>query len=125
MRPKLNLRLWVIVGVSLVLLGGVAAWANAWYYKRYIWPFEIQRNLFGHPLADPGMLLKYDGYSGYGQGRFRWSYKVGANDGRLKEFCGSQPTKNCSFERYRHLEPGVSQDASYKDGILMLEEWWE
>jgi hypothetical protein len=120
-----KVRLTLIAVVCLVGIGGAAAGTYDWYYKRYLWPADIQDHLFGDRLVDASTLLKCEGSAAWGQGMFRWTYRIDISDGRLRKLCGSQPLGTCRFVKVRHLKSGVDLDATYVGGVLTLEEWWK
>lgn len=121
MKPKLNM---VIIASTVVI--GIAAFLASyhWYYQRYVWPAEIQKELFGRQIVDANLLTDRIAESAYGQGMFRWTYRIDPTKSNLREFCGLATIKKCRFTKSKHLKEGVDLDASYSDGILIVEEWW-
>lgn len=95
-----------------------------WYYEHYVGPREIQQQLLGGLLAPSSSLLDYDGYSHYGQGAFRWRYKVDPHSKLLGTLCGDQRIDQCVFHRTRMLSDDVTQSIRYEAGVLTVEEDW-
>jgi hypothetical protein len=117
-------RMYVLVAsVACSALAGLYV-AHNWYYRRYVWPCEIQQQLLGGLLAPSNSLLEYDGYSHYGQGAFRWRYKVEQHSKLLGKLCGNQRLDQCVFHRTRMLSDDLTQSVSYRSGVLTVEEDW-
>jgi hypothetical protein len=70
-------------------------------------------------------LIDREGSSAYGEGAFRWRYRVDPRDPRLKPFCpAARTSKACRFTRSRRISEGVDIYVSYSDGVMTLEEFW-
>jgi hypothetical protein len=113
----------LVAAVACAALAGLSA-AQRWYYRHYVWPREIQQQLLGGQLAPSSSLVEYDGYSHYGQGAFRWRYKVEQQSKLLGTLCGDQRVDQCVFHRTRMLSDDVTQSVSYERGVLTVEEDW-
>jgi hypothetical protein len=112
--------------IGLIVLAGIGAvWVGyKWYYRTYKWPAEIQTSVLGSRIVDSRSLLDREGYSHFGEGVFRWRYRIGSENTNLTKQCGDQPKDTCRFTKTRRLEDGVVQTATYSDGILIVEEVW-
>ena len=120
----MKLRRNVLIGL-IVLAGIGAVWVGYnWYYRTYKWPAEIQTSVLGSQIVDSASLLKREGYSHYGEGMFRWRYRIGSENPNLAWQCGNQTIEACRFTKTRRLADGVVQTATYSNGILTLEEVW-
>ena len=81
--------------------------------------------MLGLELARPDAQIDREGSSAYGEGMFRWRYRVDPRDPRLKQFCPAAPTpEGCRFKRKRRIAEGVDIYVSYAGGVMTLEEWW-
>jgi hypothetical protein len=107
-----------------VFLVGVSLGAYNWHYRRYTWPAEIQSGLLGNVVAGADDLVRQEGYSAYGEGMFRWEYRMRSDNQYLPRLCDSEPLSTCEFTRSRQLEEGVSQVIRYSRGFLTVEEIW-
>ena len=122
MTRKRKLILWALLAAAAVAASSLA---YNWYYRARIWPAELQRNLLGSEIALPDALIDRQGSSAYGEGMFRWRYRVDPRDPRLKQFCpGARTPQACRFTRSRRIAEGVKIYASYSGGVMTLEEIW-
>jgi len=121
MKPKQK---YLVIAFLVVAGVGTIFATNHWYYQRYIWPAEIQKELFGRQIVDANLLPVRIADSGYGEGMFRWTYRIDPASADFREYCGSTPVKSCRFQRTKHLKEGVDLSASYANGVLTIEEWW-
>jgi hypothetical protein len=110
-----------VIALVVVVLGLVA---RDWYYTRYVWPREIQQEVLGKLLAPSRSLVAYEGYSHYGQGMFRWRYKMDPASKELAALCAEQTIDKCVFSRSRVISEDVREVVSYEGGILTVEEDW-
>jgi hypothetical protein len=120
---KTNQRLIIKVIVAAFIIGA-SLWAYNWHYRRYTWPAEIQSGLLGHVVASADELVRQEGNSAYGEGMFRWEYKMRNGSQHLQRLCAGKPLSTCEFTRSRQLEEGVSQAVRYYRGLLTVEEVW-
>ena len=95
--------------IVVTLIMGTALWAYNWYYRRYTWPAEIQSGLLGHIVANADDLVRQEGNSSYGEGMFRWEYRLSGGSQHLQRLCDGKPLSVCEFTKSRQLEVGVSQ----------------
>lgn len=114
--------LFLAIIALAVVASGLAA--RDWYYTRYIWPREIQQEVLGSLLAPSRSLVAYEGYSHYGQGMYRWRYKIDLASKELEALCAGQKIDKCMFSRSRVISEDVRQVVSYEGGILTVEEDW-
>lgn len=119
---KLGRKSMLIASLILVVAGAAFALHN-WYYRRYLWPAEIQRNVVGVELANGASLIGRESFSAFGQGMHRWRYEVSGGAG-LQRMCGFRSIKDCRFVQSRRVSSEVEQTLSYQDGILVVEEIW-
>jgi len=119
----MNRKISLSVIIACVAVGALSGAYNL-YYRAYGWPLEIQKGVLGGQVGDVASLLEREGYSAYGEGMFRWRYRVDKGNKRLAALCGNQAIPVCRFTRTRRLDDGVIQSAHYSDGILILEEVW-
>jgi hypothetical protein len=95
------------------------------YYRARVWPAELQRDLLGVQIAEPDALIDRDGSSAYGEGMFRWRYRVDPRDPRLRKFCpAASRWEACRFTRRRRIAEGVDVYVTYSGGVMLLEEIW-
>lgn len=122
MTRKQKLLVWAFPVVAAL---AALALAYDWYYRTRIWPAELQRNLLGSEIVRPEALIDRAGSSAYGEGMFRWRYRVDPRDPRLKKFCPAALTSQpCRFTRSRRITEGVDIYVSYSDGVMTFEEVW-
>lgn len=115
----------IVIGAILVSVAvGALSLAYGWYYRRYQWPIEIQKALLGRQVVEAKSLMDQEGYSAYGEGMFRWRYKIDKENKQLTILCRRQAIAVCKFSRTRQLSDGVTQTVTYSDGVLILEEVW-
>jgi hypothetical protein len=121
----MKLRLKHVAVMSTLVIGIATILTTVhWYYQRYVWPAQIQKELFGRQIADANVLSDRISEAAYGQGMFRWTYRIDPANSGLQELCGLATIKKCRFTRSKHSKKGVDLGASYADGILIVEEWW-
>ena len=113
-----------IFGAGLCALGFGSFEARDWYYRRYVWPSEIQHQLLGGLLARGRALTEYEGYAHYGQGMFHWRYKVERDSTLLAALCAGHQIDTCTFTKSRTPSADVSQVIAYANGVLTVEEGW-
>lgn len=113
----------MLVGCLILVVAGAVFALHNWYYRRYLWPAEIQRNVVGVELAAGASLIGRESFSAYGQGMHRWKYDVSGGAG-LQRMCGVRLIKDCRFVQTRRVSSDVEQTLSYQDGILVVEEVW-
>jgi hypothetical protein len=118
MRKLILLSLAVPAAIAAALAG------HHWYFQRYLWPAEIQSNLLGNQIADSDALIRREGYSAYGEGAFRWYYRVDSRRPELTRLCRGQPSATCRFTKSHKLREGIEQTVYYSNGVLLLEEIW-
>ena len=75
-------------------------------------------------LAKAEWLVASDGFSAYGEGVFRWNYKIPPDAEKLRLICGHQGATACRFMKSKRLNDGVAQSVTYADGLLTVEEVW-
>ena len=122
MTRKRKLLLWVLLAAAAA---AASALAYDHYYRTRIWPAGLQQTLLGQEIAGSDALIDRIGSSAYGEGMFRWRYRVDPNDPRLKSYCPVALTPQaCRFTRSRRLAEGVDIYASYSSGVLTLQEFW-
>jgi hypothetical protein len=104
---------------------GIAAFAaRDWYYGRYVWPLEIQKEVLGGVLAPSSSLIEYKSSTHYADGTFRWRFKVEPGSKMLASLCDAQPIERCVFSKARIISEDVNRIVSYEAGILTVEENW-
>lgn len=122
---KLSQRL-LIVALAGIVLVGAALWGWNWQYRRYAWPKEIQTSVLGVQVVGSDELMSSEGFSAYGEGMFRWMYRVSPEDFiPLAQYCNGQEVSACQFTRTKRLSDGVVQSVTYAEGVLTVEELWE
>jgi hypothetical protein len=115
-------RWWWILAIVVIVVVGVAA--RDWYYARYVWPREIQKEVLGGVLAPSSSLIHYEGFSHWGQGSFEWRYRLEPGNKMLASLCGEQQIEHCTFTKVLKLSEDVTLVASFEAGVLTLEEVW-
>lgn len=116
----------LIAVLAAILLLGAALWGWNWHYRRDVWPKEIQASVLGAQVVGPDELASSEGFSAYGEGAFRWTYRIGTKDlMALAEYCNGQELETCRFTKSKRLNDGVVQSVTYSDGVLTIEEIWE
>jgi hypothetical protein len=81
--------------------------------------------VIGEQLANATMLVSSEGFSAYGEGVFRWRYKVTGDVSKIRSLCGVQDLSICRFTRTKNLKDGVILTVTYEKEILTVEETWE
>jgi hypothetical protein len=114
----------IAISLATITLAAVTCFTYNWYYNKYIWPEEIQISVIGRRIVGPGSLIDRVGYSHYGEGMFRWRYRVGATNGWVRSVCGIQTTGSCNYTKSRQISADVSQTITYSNGVVILEEVW-
>lgn len=114
----------VLLVISLVGIGIAAFIARDWYNRRYVWPIEIQQALLGGLLAPSSALIQQEGYSHFGQGMYRWRYRVDPKTELLRSLCGPQRIDTCVFTKSRMVSSNVGQIVGYQTSVLTVEEDW-
>lgn len=110
-----------VAGLTVI----AAAWSSwTWYYRSFVWPREIQTSILGSPIVDGRSLLGREGYSHYGEGMFRWRYRIYDGNSELARHCPDQRLTDCEFTKSRRVSAGVVQSITYSDGVLTVEEVW-
>jgi hypothetical protein len=119
---KQKLFVWALPAAALLAASGLA---YDWYYRARIWPAELQQQLLGAEIVRSDALIDREGSSAYGEGRFRWRYRLDPRDPRLKKFCpAARAPGDCRFARSRRIAEGVDIYVSYSGGVMTFEEYW-
>jgi hypothetical protein len=85
MTRGVKIGVWVAIGI---VVAAIAIYGQGWYFDRYTWPRKIQREILGKVVVEHGALLTYAGFSHFGQGGFRWTYRVEPTNPTIAEYCG-------------------------------------
>ena len=119
-------RFRIAVGAALALvLVGIGVYVRGWYYERFTWPKKIQMEVLGEVLVSHDSLRDFEGSLHWGQGMLRWTYAMpSANMSMLTKYCDGRPAERCHFVRQGEPETEVKTSVSYKDGLVVVEEWW-
>jgi hypothetical protein len=88
------------------------------YNLRNTWPEKVQREVLSHG-AD--LVLAEQDFA-WGQGRAKWRYESVRMSGFTRKNC--RQALPCSFSRQRWMGSDVHLIGTYRDGTLVLEEWW-
>lgn len=118
------LRVLLLVLGPLIGVVAIAIPTYDWYYTKYVWPETIQREVLGVVLSASGELINHEGFSHYGQGMYRWRFRISKNSQLLNRFCIGQELAHCKFSRSREVSPDLARIVSYEEGILSVEEDW-
>ncbi len=122
---RFNRRTVIAALAGLVLVSAVAMGWN-WHYRRHVWPKEIQAGVLGAQVVGSDELTTSEGFSAYGEGVFRWTYRISAADRTsLAQYCKGQELSDCRFSMSRQLNDGVFQSVTYRHGMLPVEEVWK
>ena len=115
-----------LVAVGTCIAIGILLYAHDYHYRRYTWPADIQTKVLGGTqITDGATLVSWESDSVvYGEGGFKWTFRLNVRNDHLKRLCGAQPVLKCKFTRSRHLSDGVDLFVEYADGILIIEEAW-
>jgi hypothetical protein len=109
-----------VILITAILLG----WN--WHYCRYEWPDEIQVRVLGTAVAGAEDLVSYERFSAYGEGAFRWTYRIaGPRQAPLAKYCKGNVLDGCRITKTKRLNEGVVQSVTYVEGTLIVEEIWE
>lgn len=110
------------IGVLIII--GAFLFIYDWFYSRYIWPSEIQSQLFGKRLVSNESMIEFSSHTSYGQGISRWRYSVDLKNPVIAEMCGNSALLDCSFRKTRRVSDDVVQVVQYSAGVLTVEEIW-
>ena len=121
MTPVRTRKAKLILGLIAVAVG--LAIISDWYYKEFVWPAGIQKQIFGRQIVRHGQLISRNGYSSYGDGVHEWYYSIspGTDLGRL---CRDRPETQCEFTLNKRISSDVLLQASLSRGTLKLSEVW-
>ena len=112
----------------MLLTAGVCVATAVWLYDRYyfsvLWPSKVQRETVGTTIATADALISKERHFAYGEGFARWKYRMEASSVALRQVCGNVGVDQCSFNRSRTMEEGVTLSVSLSAGVLTVEEWW-
>jgi hypothetical protein len=114
----------IFITILSAIMLAVILLSYGWYYIHYIWPEEIQANVLGRSVVGNNFLLKREGYSHYGEGEFRWEYRVARENREVVALCYPKSITVCSFRKSRRINEGVEQTVVYVNGVLIVEEVW-
>lgn len=119
-------RRFLLAALTAILLLSVTLFVWNWHCRRYAWPQEIQISVLGVQVARCDELVSSEGFSAYGQGVFRWTYRIAAKGSSpLAQFCYGHGPDTCQFSKTKRLNDGVVQSVTYDDGMLTVEEIWD
>jgi hypothetical protein len=116
----------VAVGLVLALVTiASGVYARGWYYERFVWPKKIQMEVLGEVLVSHDSLRDFEGSLHRGQGMLRWTYDMpSASMSMLAKYCDGSPAERCHFVKQGEPEPEVKTSVSYKNRLVVVEEWW-
>ena len=111
--------LGLVVAFALVAGGYVV---HRDFYERSVRPERIQEELLGVRLGLSGDLESMEGESNYGEGMYRWTYKIPQMTPELSRFCQGKNIHDCKFARSRKLSKDVTHSISFSASNLVVEE---
>jgi hypothetical protein len=114
----------IAISLTVVAFGVAMVAAQNWYYTRIIWPRRIQIELLCREMATHSHLLRYEGFSHFGQGAYRRTYRIEPKDTNTRELCGILPVLTCRLERRGNPQPNVQTSLLYEHGSMTIEEAW-
>ena len=121
MNRRVKIGAWVLFGGAIA---AVATFAQGWHYDQYTWPRRIQREILGHEIVEHSDLLRYEGFSHWGQGSFQWTYRILPSNPAIAEYCGAQPVATCHFQRSGKPAPNIETGIVCVGGKVIVEEDW-
>jgi hypothetical protein len=120
---KISNKLSIGCGACLALFAAV--YSLHWYQSRITRPALIQREVLGREITSYGQLTTYEGSGAYGEGLWRWIYRLPVSN-EWSSLCQRGTDKGaCEFSRTRQV-PGqeIQETVEYSSGKLTITEIW-